>query len=211
MTTDVAATWQAWSAVVQAIGSILAIIGAIAIANWQHRQNIELVKRERERIEQQDRKRDQAVLSVATAAIAILSEAFNPMNEARMRAKALVYEPAERKEIAKAAEELRVLLRVLRATTRVVIRQFQDLKPVYQSAGAEAAIFHFHTLASLKDIERVSDGCGQGFDSWNYSAFEPQIEPSLQEIESFHLSITDDLSRLYPDDSHRPAARPLVH
>ena len=76
MTPEMAATVQAWSAVVQAVGSVLAIVFATMIAKWQHDQNIELVEKERERIEQQDRKRDHAVLGVATRAIAILTEAF---------------------------------------------------------------------------------------------------------------------------------------
>ena len=210
MTPEMAATVQAWSAVVQAVGSVLAIVFATMIAKWQHDQNIELVEKERERIEQQDRKRDHAVLGVATRAIAILTEAFNGMHKAHMRAKTLLHEPADQNKVAEAAEDLRTSLFGLHAAASVVIWQFEELKPVYQSAGAEAAIFQFHTLASLKDIARVSQLLLGRFDRLTYHVVENDLEPSFQEIQSFHLDITEDLSRLYADDSHRPAARLLA-
>ncbi|CAD7351604.1 hypothetical protein X12_003534 [Xanthomonas arboricola] len=210
MTPEMAATVQAWSAVVQAVGSVLAIVFATMIAKWQHDQNIELVKKERERVEQQDRKRDQAVLGVATDAIAILTEAFNIMHKANMRVKTFVHEPADQNKVAQAAEDLQISLRGLHAAASVVIWQFEELKPVYQDAGAEAAIFHFHTLASLNDIARLSQICKEMFDRLTYHVVHHEIERHLEEIQSFHLDITEDLSRLYHDGSHQPAARPLA-
>ncbi|MCC8686216.1 hypothetical protein [Xanthomonas campestris] len=210
MTPEMSSTMQAWAAVAQAVFSVAAIRYATKIAKRQHEQNNELVEKERERIEQQDRKRDQAVLGVATNAIAISSKAFDVMHEAHIRTKTLLREQADQRQVAEAAEDLQISLRGLHAAASVVISQFEELKPVYQGAGAEAAIFHFHTLASLKDIARVSHFLVGRFDRWTYHVVENEIEPSLQDIQSFHLDITQDLSRLYAGDSHRPAARLLA-
>ncbi|MEA9886140.1 hypothetical protein VDG05_17690 [Xanthomonas campestris pv. raphani] len=196
MTTEMAATWQAWSAVVQAVGSILAIIGAILIANWQHRQNVELVRDERKRVEQHDRKRDQAISEMASNAVGIVTEALNRMLRDHGRVRTLAFDGAENASIETAAENMEASFRGLDSATAVVIWQFEELKPVYQAAGAVPAIFHFHASASLVDIRRVTSRVIDMLKSHPYGHIQFDIEPMVREIESFHASITEDLRQL---------------
>ncbi|ATS38433.1 MULTISPECIES: hypothetical protein [Xanthomonas] len=196
MSPEVAATWQAWSAVVQAGGSIAAIAFAIWIANRQHEQNIELVRDERRRTEEQDRRRDEAIREMARDAIDIVTEALEAAHRDHGRAKALAYEGAEASKIDVAADIMAASFRGLESAAGIVIWQFDELKVVYQTAGATPAIFHFHTSASLADIKQVANRVTRMLENHNYAYIQFELEPIIQELYGFQASITEHFKQL---------------
>lgn len=133
---------------------------------------------------------------MARDAINIVIEALNAAHRDHGRAKALAYEGAEADRMEVATEIMATSFRGLESATALVIWQFDELKVVYQAAGATPAIFHFHTSASLADIKQVASRVTRMLANHSYAYIQFDLEPIIRELDSFQASIIDHFKQL---------------
>ncbi|KHS06585.1 hypothetical protein RM61_15055 [Xanthomonas phaseoli pv. phaseoli] len=180
MTQETAATIQAWAAIAQAVGSVMAIIAAIWIANRQHRQNIELVENERARVAGVDRRRNEAIYDVAMRCIGKIHVRWMAVSEIHTQ-RLLISQSGRYLELDAISNELLGTLEELRNAVLKAIWEFEQLKDAYQMWGAIYALYHFETVESLA---RMRDRIGTA------------------EIVISHESLSSLVSYNRPEDEH---------
>ncbi|WP_295936982.1 hypothetical protein [uncultured Xanthomonas sp.] len=187
--------WTATAAWVQAVGSILAVGAAIWIGNRQHRQNVELVESERERVDARDRQRDLAVRNLAATAIAMLDQPLSAL-ETLHRGAIDSAESGHRAALQDDEERLQGAFEHVHAMSEIVLAQFIELKQIYYAAGPVQGVSHYHITAALKDLSKAAKTAAQTLRNTYYGAAEATIFSLVENIVEARESINEDLGNL---------------
>ncbi|MCC8691062.1 hypothetical protein [Xanthomonas campestris] len=208
MTPDVAATWQAWSAVIQAGGSIAAIIAAILIANNQHRQNVRLVKHERRRVEEVDDRRNQAIFRVASGAVVKVEETWKKVFLTYTK-RLIALQTDNYQDTHAINNELLGDLEILRDAVHRAVWEFEELTDAYRAWGALHALYHFETvdflqklLSKIKEVEiRIAHEDTVRFGGY-VMPNDGNADDIFSDIGVLIKSLIDGLGRLPRDGGH---------
>ncbi|MCP3048349.1 hypothetical protein K6X13_14800 [Xanthomonas euvesicatoria pv. allii] len=205
MAPEAAATIQAWAAIAQAVGSVVAIIAAIWIANRQHHQNIELVEKERARIAGIDRRRNEAIYDAAMRSIGKINIRWRAVFEIHTQ-RLLLSQAGRHLELDGISNELLGTLEELRNAVLKALWEFEQLKDAYQMWGAAHALYHFETVESLARMRDRINTAEIVISHESFSNLAPYSRPHdehsddiLAELAIINGRLTKALGRL--DDS----------
>ncbi|WDM68913.1 hypothetical protein [Xanthomonas cucurbitae] len=196
MTPEIAATWQAWAAVVQAVGSVVAIGVAIAIARNQHEQNVKLIKDERARVEQGDKDKRRAIRGLAGRITSDISDHIDQVLIFHDRLNQLIRDDDERFSIDDAVGDLVGAVQDLRRAYDVANWEIKELKPIFQNSGILEAVYHYMVDAVLKDIANAAGECVAHVESSNYGFVQLDVDPFMAKLRSLQVSLQLHLQSL---------------